>query len=178
MRSEMPDRPVSLAAALEAVANRDDIGINTHNVIAEVLRSLPTFAPATHGGREVSGEAMEVLQVVRSLGNSTRPSDVSKVGARVDQWLAAGADIYTTPPAPTRPPREMPAPEWTGPDRWQVWSADASDDQATAPADDGYTPIGAWKLVGVGPTNLRANGGPEDMDTVRVWQRPLRRVQG
>ena len=67
-------------------------------------------------------------------------------------------------------PRGLPAPEWTGPDRWQAWTGDTTrnPDDVGVPCPDGFVPIGAWtyEIVVV------------DDKGFRDWRRPLRRVQG
>lgn len=62
--------------------------------------------------------------------------------------------------------------EWTGPDRWQVWTTDNPnihpEDPDAEPCPDGYEPIGPWYFEWV-IVHTKA---------FRDWRRPLRRVQG
>jgi hypothetical protein len=87
-----------------------------------------------------------------------------------DEFRRALLDVRALP---TKPPREMPAPEWTGPDRWQHWAAEFAhhpDDHA-GPAPAGFVQIGPWESVTFVSTS------PSE-PPIRDWRRPLRRVQG
>ena len=54
---------------------------------------------------------VRVADVLRAALDVLSDEDYARLAARID----AMASI-----APTKPPRETPAPEWTGPDRWET----------------------------------------------------------
>jgi len=169
------DRPVSLANVLW---NLDDANLDP-DVLADLrdrMECLGTFAPATHGGREVSGEAMAIVTARKAWLDAGSPDDGDERRAFFSALLhfdIANGPVYTDATAPTKPPREMSAPEWTGPDRWQHWAAEFAhhpDDHA-GPAPAGFVQIGPWESVTFVSTS------PSE-PPIRDWRRPLRRVQG
>jgi hypothetical protein len=80
-----------------------------------------------------------------------------------DEFRRALLDVRALP---TKPPREMPAPEWIGPDRWQTATSHGPTvgNPPDKDAPEGYQPIGAWQPFASG-------------DSWTDWRRPLRRVQ-
>lgn len=75
----------------------------------------------------------------------------------------------TTPPKPSPAP-EMPR-EWSGPDRWQVWTTENPnvhpEDEPAEPCPDEFAPIGPWEFEWL----------IVQTKAFRDWRRPLRRVQ-
>jgi hypothetical protein len=61
-------------------------------------------------------------------------------------------------------------------DRWQAALMIESDREPTDAPPDGFEPAGPWEPIGGGVRNGRVNGGPEDMEPVLYWRRPLRAI--
>ena len=85
----MSDRPVSLRAVLSELAMVDAIPVDDHSRIVDRLRALPTFAPATPAA----------------------PKSVDEMAAEMGLTVADLVRLHAEHTAPTKLPREMPAPK-------------------------------------------------------------------
>jgi hypothetical protein len=134
----MSDRPVSLANVLW---NLDDANLDP-DVLADLrdrMECLGTFTPAPPAALTIPNHfdgQSPTHWVTLLLGHNPLLGALYDYACAVEKGapeavivnrrdrLIAVADTFAA--APTKPPREMPAPEWTGPDRWQAWTGDTT----------------------------------------------------
>lgn len=167
------DRPVSLAAAIGEITRANECGDINDGPFVELenaLRALPTFAPATPAAPKSVDEMAAEMGYTKCAHPACEGYN-NNTGEYVSERTIIRLHAEHT--TPTKPPREMPTPEWTGPDRWQHWIAESAyhpGDYAPL-APEGYKPVGPWECPC--PPFVAANGTYN-----RDWRRPLRRVQG
>lgn len=154
------------AYAVGARSTSLTIDAKESNLVA-ALEALPTFAPATPDAPKSVDEMAAEMGYTKCAHPACEGYNNNTSECVSERTIIR---LHAEHTAPTKPPREMPAPEWTGPDRWQAWTGDTTrnPDDVGAPCPDGFVPIGAWtyEIVVVGDKGFRD------------WRRPLRRVQG
>ena len=66
------------------------------------------------------------------------------------------------------------------PDKWQTTYTGIDDGDPVDGCPDGFEVFGPWEPTGTGPicTRVAHAAGPEDMETIIVWRRPLIRLSG
>ena len=140
------DRPVSLAAVLRFIDAEMGALDMRGACIKQALRALPTVAPATHGGREVTGEAMALATSRKAWLDAGSPDDGDERRAFFSALLhfdIANGPVFATPPKPSPAPEMLR--EWSGPDRWDTVTKEIDNEPKPDEAGwEGYEPIGAW----------------------------------
>ena len=171
----LPLHPVHLAALENEVGSRA-VGAR----FDAILLDAPCSATGTIRRHPCTGDhagSNDVHGIVIAVGPVCRGRE-SFIGLYIlaqdgNAYECDVTDITIDDPAEARRRLTEPAPEWTGPDRWQYWIAESAyhpGDYAPL-APEGYKPVGPWECPC--PPFVAANGTYN-----RDWRRPLRRVQG
>ena len=174
------DRPVSLAAAIGEITRANECGDINDGPFVELenaLRALPTFSPATPDAPKSVEEMADAIGTILPCpfcgSSADHRGEAAYVRCTNLSCETMGPSDDPTGSKWNAVPRGLPAPEWTGPDRWQHWIAESAyhpGDYAPL-APEGYKPVGPWECPC--PPFVAANGTYN-----RDWRRPLRRVQG
>ena len=162
------DRPVSLAAVRRLII--ECVGHSVARELDAELDALPTFAPATPDAPKSVEEMADAIGTILPCpfcgSNADHRGEAAYVRCTNLSCEAMGPSNDPTGSKWNAVPRGLPAPEWTGPDRWQHWTSesDSHPDDRGKPEPDGFMAIGAWQPFASG-------------DSWTDWRRPLRRVQ-
>ena len=179
------DRPVSLAA-VEALIRAREFAFASDDGFRRALsdvRALPTFAPATPDAPKSVEEMADAIGTILPCpfcgSSADHRGEAAYVRCTNLSCETMGPSDDPTGSKWNAVPRGLPAPEWTGPDRWQPWI----DDCAARPDDNpdnlpaGFVAIGPWEPGNIAPGSVRGADYEWRPVMMQAWRRPLRRVQ-